>query len=367
MCIRDRLSQGSAFFRLGSRIPTDDHSKIAYAVDRVGRRLYDIEIKDVNRGAVNRGITGTSGSMQWSKRGDYLFYVKRDPDTLRAYQVWRHRTNTPARMDRLVFEEKDDTFSCDIKRSSSGEYLMIESRQTLTTETHLLRADDPTGEWQVVLPRETGHEYHVHPVGERLFIRTNKSAENFKVVIAPLSVPARWTDLLRNRPDVLIEGLTHFKGHFVVRERRGGLIRLRVYPSSVEAGFLPFEIPFDDPVYTVALTGNEEFDTNKIRYRYSSMNQPASIIEYDLERNEADVLKVQGVGGGFSTSNYVSKRVFAEARDGAQVPISLVYRKDRAARPGPVLLYGYGSYGFSQDVRFDEPVISLLDLSLIHI
>jgi oligopeptidase B len=357
----NQLSQGSGFFSLGSRVPSDDHSKIAYAVDRVGRRIYDIEVKNVRRGNVDRGIKGTTGSVEWSKRGDYLFYVKRDPETLRAFQVWRHQSDTPPSMDKLVFEETDETFSCGIRRSRSGEYLMIESRQTLATEVRLLRADEPTGEWQVVLPRETGHEYHVSPVGERLYIRTNRSAENFRLVIAPRSAPDRWTNVLPHRADVLLMDVDVFDHQLVVRERRAGLVRLLVHPTSLQSGFQSFEIPFKDPAYSVALTGNKEFDAHKIRYEYSSMNQPKSIIEFDVDRGEARTLKVAKVGGGFDPANYVSKRIFAEAPDGAQVPVSIVYRKDRGEQPGPLLLYGYGSYGFSQDVSFNAPVISLLD------
>ncbi len=362
----NQLSQGSGFFSLGARVPSDDHSKIAYAVDRVGRRLYDIEVKNVTRGDINRGISGTSGSFEWSKRGDYLFYVKRDPETLRSFQVWRHQSNTPPRMDKLVFEEKDETFSCGLRRSRSGEYLMIESHQTLTTETRWLRADDPTGEWKVFLPRETGHEYHVSPVGERLYIRTNKGAENFRLVIAPLEAPERWTNVLRHRADTLLMGVDVFDKHLVTRERRGGLVRMFIHPTTIEAGFQSFEIPFDDPAYDVSLTGNKEFATRKVRYEYSSMNQPTSIIEYDLDSNGANVLKVEKVGGGFDSANYVSERIFAEAPDGAQIPVSMVYRKDRADGPGPLLLYGYGSYGFSMDVGFNRTVISLLDRGFVY-
>lgn len=357
----NRLSEGSAFFSLGARVPSLDQTKLAYAVDRVGRRLYDIEIRNVERGDVERGITGTSGSMAWSQNGQYLFYVKRDPNTLRAFQVWRHRLNTRSSSDQLVFEETDETFSCDLSLSRSQEYLMIESRQTLTTETRLLRADDPTGEWQVLLPREPGHEYHVSPVGERLYIRTNKDAENFKLVIAPLEAPERWTTVLRNRADTLLAGIDVFGNHLVARERSGGLVHLTVHPTSLEAGFQSFEIPFDDPAYSVSLAGNEEFESQKIRYEYSSMRQPLSVIEFDLGRQEAEVLKVAEVGGGFDADNYVAKRIFAEAEDGAQIPVSIVYRKDRGDQPGPLLMYGYGSYGFSLDVGFQGPVISLLD------
>ena len=362
----NQLSEGSGFFSLGARVPSRDHTKIAYAVDRVGRRIYDIEVKNVARGDIARGISGTSGSMEWSKDGNYLFYVKRDPETLRAFQVWRHQSDTPPGMDKLVYEETDETFSCDLSRSRSGEYLLIDSHQTLSTEVRMLRADEPLGDWQVVLPREPDHEYHVEPVGDRLYIHTNKSAKNFRLVIAPLEAPERWTTVLRHRGDTLLMDVSVFEKHLVAQERRGGLVQMVVHPTTVEAGFQSFEIPFEDPAYTVYLTGNEEFDTRKIRYQYSSMTRPSSVIEFDLDSSEPNVLKVAAVGGGFDSDDYVSKRIFAEAPDGAEIPVSIVYRKDRGERPGPLLLYGYGSYGYSMDADFSGPVISLLDRGFVY-
>ena len=362
----NELSQGSGFYSLGARVPTDDHTKIAYATDRVGRRLYDIEIKNVARGDIARGITGTSGSMEWSRDGAYLFYVKRDPKTLRAFQVWRHQSDTPASMDKLVFEEVDETFSCWLSRSRSEEYLMIESSQTLTTEVRMLRADDPTGQWQVVIPRAAGHEYHVHPVGERLYILTNKDAENFRLAIAPLQAPESWTSVLSHRLDTLLVDVEVFDTHFVAQERRRGLTRMVVHPTSLEESFQSFEIPFGDPAYSVDLVGNEEFDTRKIRYEYSSMTQPSSVIEFDLDSRQAVALKVATVGGGFDSSNYVSERIFAEAKDGTLIPISIAYRRDRGASPGPLLMYGYGSYGISMDAEFSGPVVSLLDRGFVY-
>lgn len=356
----NKLGRGAGYFHIGARVPSEDHAHIAYAVDRTGRRLWDIEIKNVERGDVVRGITGTSGSMAWSAQGDDLFYVKRDPATLRAFQVWRHRMNTPPSLDVLVHEEEDETFSCHLKKSRSGEYLMIVSRQTLTTEVRLLRADDPEGDWRVLIPREVGHEYSVEPVDERLYIRTNRDAENFKLVIAALDTPTAWTPVLRHRSDVLFMGFDVFSTHLVSVERRGGLVRLVVHPTTMDSGFESFEIPFEDPTYSVRLTGNEDFASRRVRYEYSSLNTPTTTIEFDLDDGAPTVLKVKEVGGGFDPANYESKRLFAEAKDGAQIPISIVYRKDRQ-KPGPLLLYGYGSYGSSLDAGFQPNVLSLLD------
>lgn len=355
------LSQGNEFFSLGARVPSEDHSNIAYAVDRVGRRIFDLEIKNIERGDIARGITGTSGNMVWSANGDYLFYVKRDPVTLRAYQVWRHQMDTPALLDELVYEEEDPTFSCYVRKSRSNEYLMIVSSQTLSTEVRLLHANDPLGSWRVLIPRENGHEYSVEPVGERLYFRTNRDAENFKLVIAPLGEPEAWTTVLRHRSETLLMGFEAFESHVVAMERRGGLVHLVVHPTSMDSGFQSFEIPFEDPAYTVRLSGNEEFETRRIRYEYSSLNAPTRTIEFDLDLKEPVLRKEAAIGAGFDPASYASHRIFAEAEDGAQIPISIVYRKDRAETPGPLLLYGYGSYGSSLDAGFRPNVISLLD------
>ncbi len=355
------LSQGNGFFSLGQRVPSHDHSHIAYAVDRVGRRIWDLEIKNVDRGDISRGISGTSGSFEWSGAGDYLFYVKRDPVTLRACQVWRHRLNTPPRMDELVYEETDETFSCYLETSRSKEWLKIVSSHSLTTEVRLLKANDPLGDWQVVLPRETGHEYSVEPAGDRLYFRTNKDAENFKLVIAPLEAPTQWTDVLRHRAGTLLVDFDVFATHVVAKERRAGLAHLVVHPTTMDAGFQSFEIPFSDPTYTVSVRGNEEFNSRRVRYVYSSLTTPRSTIELDLDSQESTVLKEAHVGGGFDSANYESKRLFAEASDGTFVPISIVARKDRGDAPGPLLLYGYGSYGSSQEAGFRANVVSLLD------
>ncbi|QDV06360.1 Protease 2 [Planctomycetes bacterium Poly30] len=355
------MARGSEFFRLGAQVPSEDHAHIAYALDRVGRRIFDVEIKNIERGDIARGITGTSGSMEWSAEGAYLFYVKRDPVTLRAFQVWRHRMNTPAALDELVYEEADETFSCEVTKSRSNEYLMIVSQQTLSTEVRMLRADDPLGAWQVLIPRERGHEYSVEPVRERLYIRTNRDAENFKLVIAPLGAPDQWTTVLRHRSETLFMGFEVFSDHLVATERRGGLVHLVVHPTTMDSGFRSFEIPFEDPAYTVRLTGNEAFDTRRIRYEYSSLRTPPRTIEFDLDQEAPVVLKEAQIGGGFDADEYEAQRIFAEAEDGAQIPLSIVYRKDRGESPGPLLLYGYGSYGNSLDATFRPNVISLLD------
>ena len=357
----NQMAAGKGFFQLGGQSVSADHRWVASATDSVGRRIYDIEIKNIGRGDIQRGIEGASGSMAWSSDSQYLFYVKRDPVTLRACEVWRHRVDAPADRDVKVYEETDDTFSCYLSTARDRQHILLTSSQTLTTEVRFLRADDPLGDWQVLLPREVGHRYDVEIVGERLYIRTNKDAQNFKLVIAPIAEPSRWTQVLRHRIDTLLSSVDVFDGYFVAQERRGGLVRLVVHPSTMDSDVEPFEVPFDEAAYDVGLTGNREFSTRKIRYRYSSLSTPPSTVEFDVGSRETTVLKTANVGAGFSSDDYLVERVFASAEDGAQIPISLVYRKERAAGAGPLLLYGYGSYGASLDAGFSSNVVSLLD------
>ena len=352
------MAEGSGFFSMGARVPSPDHGSIAYAVDRVGRRLYDVEIRNTIRGDTERAIEGTSGSIAWEADGRAVYYVKRDPETLRAYQVWRHVIDTSQDLDTLVFEEEDEEFSCYVTRSRSDRYLMIVSRQTLSTEVRVLDAEDPGAGWRVIAPRERGHEYSVDHQADRFLIRTNRRAENFRLVSAPVESPGDWTELIPHRVDTLLEDVDAFRDHFVTRERRGGLVHLIVHPLG---GGDSFPIEFDDPAYRVGLTGNAEFDARSLRYSYSSLTTPTSVLELDLDSGETARLKEEYVGGGFDRASYVSERIFARADDGTSVPISLVRRRDSVGSAGPLLLYGYGSYGSSQDARFSPRTLSLLD------
>lgn len=354
----NEMAEGSGFFSMGARVPSPDHGSIAYAVDRVGRRLYDLEVKNTDRGDAERPIEGTSGSIAWEADGSAIYYVKRDPETLRAYQVWRHVIETSQELDTLVFEEEDEEYSCYVTRSRSRRFLMIVSRQTLATEVRVLDAEDPGAGWRVIAPRERGHEYSVAHLEDRFLIRTNRGAENFRLVSAPVESPGDWTEVIPHRVDTLLEDVDAFRSHIVTRERRGGLVELIVRPLD---GGESFSIEFDDPAYRVGLTGNAEYEARSLRYSYSSLTTPASVLELDLDTGETERLKEARVGGGFDRDDYVSERLFARAADGTSVPISLVKRRDSVGTPGPLLLYGYGSYGSSQDARFSSRTLSLLD------
>lgn len=354
----NKLSRGHGFYAIGTRQPSPDHRRIAYAVDTVGRRKYDIEIKNLDVGDIARGISNTTGNVVWDGAGTSILYVKREPKTLRAYQVWRHVLDTPVSTDQLVYEESDPEFSCYVTKSRSEAYLMIVSRQTMASEVRICDAMDPAGEWTVVAPRERGHEYGVVHAGDRFLIRTNRGGMNFCLMSAPEDEPTRWEPLLPHRDDRFLQGVEAFAGHYVTTERGEGLVHLVVH--SMDGGE-PVEIAFDDPVYDVGTSGNGEFDARGVRYVYSSLTTPPSTFQYDFESGTSELIKRRDIGDDFDPANYVARRMFAEAEDGAMVPVSLVMRRDREPGAGPCLLYGYGSYGSSMDAGFNASVVSLLD------
>ena len=357
----EAMAPGQGYFSVGRWEVSPGGGLLAYGVDTRGRRFYTIEIKDLERGRVLERIPDVTSNIVWAEDDRTLFYARQDPETLRSYQIWRHRVGTDPARDVLVYQEDDETFGCRISKTRSREYLLIGSSQTLTTEYRALEADDPIGEFRVIEPRERGHEYHVDHHGEHFYLRTNLDASNSRLVRAPVDRPGRehWEEVLPHRGDVLLQGIELFRDHLVVRERRDGLVRLRIRPFSGEG---EHEIDFSEPAYSARPRSNREFDTAVLRIGYSSLTTPDSVYDYDMRTRERKLRKRQEVRGGFDPLHYRAERLWAPAPDGTRVPISLVGR--RRAEPGgprPVLLYGYGSYGASMDARFRPNVLSLLD------
>jgi oligopeptidase B len=310
-------------------------------------------------------IPQVTGKLAWANDNRTVFYTKQDPETLRAFQVYRHVLGTDVAEDVLVFEETDPTFSIWLWKTRSEKFIMVYSEQTLASEVRFLDADRPDGEFRVVAPRERGVEYDVSHVGDRFIIRTNLEAENFRLMEAPVSTPGRssWREIIPGRADVFLQGFEVFGDFMVVTERRDGLRRLRVIPWN---NGNELEVEFDEPAYTTWVDDNHEFDTQVLRYGYSSLNTPKTIYDLDLVTRDRTLVKQDKVLGGFDPSNYNVERLMAPARDGIEVPISLVYRKG-IERDGssPALLYAYGSYGSSSEARFRSAEVSLLDRGFI--
>ncbi len=345
-----------------------DGRTLAFAEDTLGRRFYTIRFRDLPSGEVLPDeIRSVTPAMAWANDSQTLFYTKQDPETLRWYQVYRHRLGTDPSEDVLVYEEADETFTSWVSRSKSGRFLLIGSRQTLATEYRYLDADTPDGEFVVILPRQRDHEYSVEHDGDSWLIRTNRDAKNFRLVRAPISDPRpdMWEELVPSRDDVLFEDFELFTDNIVVQERRDGLVHLRILDPS---GRLDHEIAFDDPAYVAWLSTNLELDSPFVRFGYSSMTTPSSVYDYERDTKQRMLRKRDSVIGDFDPSDYVTERVFADARDGQRVPISLVYRRDTGGdlATRPLLLYGYGSYGASMDPFFSSSRLSLLDRGFVY-
>jgi oligopeptidase B len=356
------LAEGQGYFSLGSWHVSPDNRLMAFAVDTGGRRFYTIRVKDLtlNR-MLGDTIVDVAGNLAWANDSRTLFYTKQDPKTLRPYRIHRHVQGEKTSEDPLVFEEADETFSCTISRTRSDRYLMIASRQTLSTEYRFIEADKPTDAFTVIQPRRANLEYSADHLGDDFYIRTNLEAKNFRLMKAPVRSPGmeHWRDAVSHRDDVFLERFELFRDFLVVEERRDGLMRLRIRPWSGEP---EHQVDFGEPAYLARIGPNPELNTDTVRYIYTSLTTPMSSYDYNMTKRSKTLVKREEVQGDFDPAKYITERLHASAPDGVKVPISIVYRKG-FPRDGsrPLLLWGYGSYGASRDPSFDSERLSLLD------
>lgn len=364
----NEMAAGHGYFAVGARAVSPDGNLLAFSVDTVGRRFYNLRFRDLRTGELLPETIGSiTANVAWATDNRTLFYTRQDPATLRSYQIYRHRIGTDPAADELIYQEDDPTFSSYVFRTKSDRYLMVVSSQTLSTEYRYLDADDPDGELRVFLPRERNHEYRLDHFGEHFYVVTNDGgARNFKLVRTPVGATSRadWEEILPHREDVLLQGIEIFRGHMVATERRDGLIQLRVRPWSGDGEHY---IDFGESAYLAYVGPNPEYDTDVLRFGYTSMTTPTSTYDYEMSTRERTLLKREAVLGGFDPADYVTERLYATARDGTRVPISLVYRRG-LERDGsnPLLLYGYGSYGASRDATFSSARLSLLDRGFVY-
>ena len=363
----NRVAEGHKFCAVRGLEVSPAQDILAYPVDVKGRQVYTVHFKNLMNGALlSDMIPDVTANVAWANDNKTIFYTKQHPDTLRSYRVYRHLLGADPAKDELVYEEKDETFNCYVFKTKSKKYLMIASVHTLSSEYRYLDADDPASTFKVFQPRQRDHEYSVDHYGEYFYIRTNYRAKNFRLMKTQVSQTEleHWQEVIPHRDDVFLEKFEIFKNYLVVSERQNGLIHLRVRSL---AGGQEQEVDFGEPAYFAFPHDNHEFDTPFLRYTYSSMTTPNSVYDYNMLTKVKLLLKRDEVLGGFDSTNYQTERVYATARDGQRVPISLVYRKpfgkDGSA---PLLLYGYGSYGFSIDARFNPYVISLLDRGFVY-
>jgi len=362
----NELAKGHEFFSFAGWDIHPGQKMVAFAVDTVGRRFYTIRFKNLETGAfLPHSITNVTENLVWAEDGKTLLYTKQDPNTLRAYRVFRHTLGTDPSKDVLVYEEKDETFSCGVDRSKSRKYLFVVSSHLQSTEYRMLDATQPESELKLIQAREPEHLYSVEHRGDDFYIRTNWKAKNHRLMKTSVSSPAKqnWQEVIPHREDVLLEGFEIFRDHLVLQERREGLNRLRVRSWD---GKDDHYVEFDEPAYLARVGANPEMETTSLRYIYTSLTTPSSTYDYDMAKHQRVLRKRTEVLGGFDPANYKTERRFAQARDGQRVPISIVYRKTTPLNgKSPLLLNGYGSYGSSSEATFSSPRLSLLDRGFV--
>ncbi|MCR9000788.1 MULTISPECIES: S9 family peptidase [Rahnella] len=356
-------AKDSEFYTLGGLDISPNNQLMAVAEDFLSRRQYDIRIKKLDDETWTEDLLkNTSGSSEWANDSQTLYYVRKHKKTLLPYQVYRHVIGTDPKTDKLVYEEKDDTFYVGLDKTTSEKYILIHLDSTTTSEILLLDADDPQAKPQVFLSRRKDHEYALDHYLGHFYIRSNKDGKNFGLYKSEDGVETRWQTLIAPRIEVMLEGFSLFRDWLVVEERHQGLTQLRqIHWKTGEEKSLAF----DDPTYTTWLAYNPDPDTALLRYGYSSMTMPSSLFELDLDTHDRTLLKQQEVKD-FDAANYRSERVWVTARDGVKVPVSLVYRRELfKPNENPLLVYGYGSYGSSMDPAFSGSRLSLLDRGFV--
>ncbi|MBC5862639.1 S9 family peptidase [Flavobacterium turcicum] len=364
----NELAKGHSYFQLGGMSISPDNKLVSFGVDTVGRRIYTIQIKNLETGELfSDTIENADGSSVWANDNKTIFYTRQDTVTLRSDKVFKHKVGSSADQDVVVFYEKDDTFSVSVGKEKSKKYIVISSGSTLTTEYRILNAEQPDGEFTIFQKRVRGLEYSISHFGDSFYILTNKDkASNFKLMKTPENATSKenWKDVIAHREDVLLEDIEIFKSYLVVEERSNGLNHIRIMPWSGEADYY---LPFGSETYNAFTTTNIDFDTDVLRYSYQSLATPSSVIDFNMTTKEKTILKEQQVlGGKFDKDNYTEERVWATAKDGTKVPISMVYRKGlKKDGKNPLLLYAYGSYGVTMDTYFSSTRLSILDRGFV--
>jgi len=363
----NKKAEGHSFFMLTGVTISPYHNSVAFAIDTVGRRFYTVHFKDLVTGELlDSSIHNVTSNFEWANDNTTIFYSRQDPQTLRSYQVYRYEVGKSVDESQMVYEETDETFRVWVSKTRSEEYILITSGSTVSTEQRFVNANNPDESFRVIQPRERDLEYWVDHGDDLFYIRTNLEAPNYRLMTAPVNQPRKenWSDMISHRDDVLLENVEVFNDFVAVSERGEGLDHIRII--DLPAGNSQY-LDFEEPIYTVYIGNNPAFDTDKLRYNYTSLTTPMSTYEYIVESKEHRLLKQTEVLGGFDPADYVTERVFATAEDGTEIPISLVYRQGiEKDETNPLLIYGYGSYGATMRPRFDSNRLSLLDRGFVY-
>ncbi len=357
-------AKGKSFYELASWVPSPDNQILAVCEDFKGRRKYEIRFRQ-NGKYLKDVLTETSGGLVWANDNKTVYYTKKDPETLREYLVYRHTIGTAQTADELIFEEKDDKFSVGIGKTLTGKYIQIYSYSSTTSEVSLLDAEQAKAKLQVFLPRKAGHIYEVEHHDNGFYILSNDNAINNRILFSK-GIPkdiAACQEAVEHNPKVLIEGLSVFKGHLLIEERDNGLLKLKL--KNVTDGQEKY-IEVDGETYYLGLAVNDNYAASKIYYVFNSMTTPSRVYTYDLQTNKRDIFFEKKLKDPtFTPDHYVSERVWATANDGTKIPVSIVYKKGTVLAKAPLLLYGYGSYGYTIPDIFSPTRISLLDRGFV--
>ena len=359
------LAQGEKFMALGAYDVSEDGNLLAYSTDNTGFRQYRLHVRDLRSGKDLPDTAEKTGSIVWASDNQTIFYTVEDA-AKRHYRLYRHKLGTDSKNDELVYEEKDERFNIGAEKSRSRKYILLVSASHTTSEFRYLDAGNPAGEWKLIAPREQDVEYYADHLGDSFYIRTNDKGRTFRLVAAPVSDPGKknWKEIVPVRADVMLSDFEPFRDFYVLVERENGLPQLTIVDLASGA---KQRIAYPEPIYTASPQVNREFKTKFFRYSYQSLITPSSVFDYDVEKHTSTLLKQTEVPGGYDPSKYKSERVWATARDGTRVPISVVYRKDLKKEDGsnPLYVSGYGSYGFSLPVTFSGNRLSLLDRGVV--
>jgi oligopeptidase B len=359
------LAKGFDYYAIGGRSVSPDNKLLVYGEDTLSRRIYTLRVKDLTtQTMLSDVIANTTGGAVWAADNKTFFYTRKD-ETLRGYQIWKHVLGTPVSQDKLLFEETDETYSTFVFKTKSKKYIVIGSSSTVSQEYRVLPADQPDGEFRIFQPRRRNLEYSIDHFRDIWYVRTNKEALNFRLMKTPETATTEdhWKEVIPHREDVLLEGMEVFNQYLVLSERKAGITQLRVIPDNGDEHY----IEFGEKAYVASVSINPEFDTDLLRINYQSLTTPNTTYNYHMKTRERILLKQQEVLGGFDPTDYRSERIMALARDGVEIPLSIVYHKDtKIDGTSPCLLYGYGSYGYSLDPSFSMTRLSLLNRGFVY-
>ena len=362
----DAMAEGKPYFSVSGMEISEDNKLLAYGVDEVSRRQYIIHIKNVETGEIFKdAITATGGDPAWANDNKTIFYTSNNPETLLSEKIKRHILGADAATDATVYEEKDKSNYIGVYKTKNNKYIFIISQATLSSETKWIDAAKPMNAFKSFEPRMKEVLYDVTPSENKFLIRTNWNAKNFRLMECPLDKTdsSNWKEVIPNRSDVLLQGVEEFKDYIVLNERKDGLVKLRI--QNISSGQEHY-IDFGEPTYAAGPGTNPEYNSSTLRYNYTSLTTPSSVYDYNMATRDKKLMKQQEVVGGYNPQDYITERLYATAKDGTKVPISLVYKKGLEKNgSAPLLLYAYGSYGNSTDAAFNSSRLSLLNRGFV--